>query len=137
MKSRRSSLSHPDRRSLWLGVLGGACLAFLVGGFFWGLLRTARYIITAPQRDRITQAQQALDAGYPEEVKELLWPMVTEFDPPEQVKAYELLGKAESVQGYFNLAVGYYENLYWLKPNAQNLYLLARTYDYAGDLDQA
>lgn len=57
MKSGRSSLSHPDRRSLWLGVLGGACLAFLMGGLFLVLWRTARYLLTAPQRDRIAQAQ--------------------------------------------------------------------------------
>ena len=56
---------------------------------------------------------------------------------PQKVLAVQTLGDLYSMQGNYQIAVVYYQQLYDLEPNAYGLYLIATTYDAAGNLYKA
>ena len=135
------------------GLLGGVCLSLLTGmGLFYSyvtqtlrpnstpierpvnILLTATWQPMPSQTSPFDEAETALNAGQPEKVKELLYPAIESWTSNEdRVKGYKLLGEAELMQGHAQLAVPYFEKLYFYEPSAENLFLLATTYDFGGD----
>jgi len=135
------------------GLLGGVCLSLLTGmGLFYSYVtqtlrpnstpieRPVNILLTATRQPMPSQtspfdeAETALNAGQPEKVKDLLYPAIESWTSNEdRVRGYKLLGEAELMQGHAQLAVPYFEKLYFYEPSAENLFLLATTYDFGGD----
>jgi hypothetical protein len=145
------------------GTAGGICLSVIIGL----VLLTARVqtsprptpmpmpttiISTASSQDYIAsptttpakqatpldEAEEALKTGQPEKVRDLLFPMIESWTSNnDRVRGYKLLGEAELAQGHAQLAVPYFEKLYFYEPTAENLYFLATTYDIGGDIRNA
>ena len=86
----------------------------------------------------LDRAQAAAEAGQPEKVKELLSPTIKYWKSNDDlVRGYKLLAEAELAQGHSQLAVPYYEKLYFYQPTADNLFRLATIYDMSGDIRNA
>jgi hypothetical protein len=136
-----------------MGIMGGICISLLVGiGLFYSRIAQPDQpaIVSAvqpevvaqfptatasPQPDHpLDQAELALNSGYPEQVRDLLYPMIEQWTANEDlIRGYRLLGEAELAQGHPQLAVPYFEKLYFYEPTAENLFMLATVYDAGGD----
>jgi tetratricopeptide (TPR) repeat protein len=93
---------------------------------------------TPTQTDLLDEAEAALSSGHPEKVRELLYPMIESWTSNDDlIRGYRLLGEAELAQGHPQLAVPYFEKLYFYEPTAENLFMLATVYDAGGDIRNA
>jgi tetratricopeptide (TPR) repeat protein len=149
-----------NRRSLTIfasGMLGGFCLSLLIGvGLFYSytqqMFRPSFTPVTQPinifqtpestqistQTSVLDEAQAALNSGQPEKVRGLLYPMIESWSSNnDRIRGYRLLGEAELSQGHAQLAVPYFEKLYFYEPTAENLFFLATIYDTGGDIKHA
>jgi tetratricopeptide (TPR) repeat protein len=90
------------------------------------------------QATPLEEAEEALNSGQPEKVRDLLYPVIeTWTSNDDRVRGYELLGEAELVQGHAQLATPHFEKLYFYAPTAENLFILASVYDAGGDICHA
>lgn len=135
------------------GVVGGICFSLLIGlGLFYSRVTRAAQSYSPPTAqptaiahfstltsipspvNPLDEAESALNSGYPEEVKDLLYPMIEHWTSNDDLRrGYRLLGEAELAQGHAQLAVPYFEKLYFYGPTAENLFLLATVYDAGGN----
>lgn len=148
-------MPNKNHRSLIIflgGMAGGIFLSILLGiGFFYAhTIQTVQssYLpiiqpentfqspMTIPSQSNLfDEAEAALDSGQPEKVRELLYPMIDNWTTNQEfIRGYKLLGEAELAQGHAQLAVPYFEKLYFYEPNPENLYLLATVYDAGGNI---
>lgn len=139
------------------GLVGGSCLSLVIGivllfahgeqTFQLNSMPTA--FATSPyqastqkpisaQTVSMDAAESALNSGQPEKVRELLYPMIENWESNnDRIRGYKLLGEAELAQGHAQLAVPYFEKLYFYQPTAENLFTLAAVYDAGGDIKNA
>lgn len=148
---------HNPVYNFLIGMMGGICLSLIVGiGLFSSRINqntqpnstlvtqpTDTPLISTPQPTptqltQLEKAELALDSNQPEKVKELLYPMIENWTSnADRIRGYQLLGQAELEQGHPQLAVPYFEKLYFYEPTAENLFLLATIYDMGGDIKNA
>jgi tetratricopeptide (TPR) repeat protein len=139
------------------GALGGICLSLILGiGLFYShagqTLQPNSTLITQSinifqastptpaslQTNVLDEAESALDSGQPEKVRDLLYPTIENWiSNDDRIRGYRLLGEAELAQGHAQLAVPYFEKLYFYEPSAENLFFLATIYDTGGDIRNA
>ncbi|HEX2698415.1 MAG TPA: hypothetical protein VHM28_11965 [Anaerolineales bacterium] len=139
------------------GIAGGICLSLLIGIgllFSRGVQTTPAYPTSPAQPTNIRsvftytptpnqisildEAEIALNTGQPDKVKELLGPTIGNWTSNEdRIRGYRLLGEAELAQGHPQLAVPYFEKLYFYQPTPENLFSLATAYDAGGDIRHA
>lgn len=94
--------------------------------------------VTSLQKELLDLAETELESGHPERVKKLLSPLVDNWvSVDDKIRGYRLLGDAELYLGHPQLAAPYFEDLYLLKPTAENLLLLAMAYDAGGNINRA
>lgn len=90
---------------------------------------------TSPAEELLEQADYYMQTGEPEKVKGLILPVIESWDRVQDIVAgYKLVGDAEVQQGHYQLAIPYYEKVYYYEPSPDSLFLLAYTYDMSGDL---
>ena len=139
------------------GATGGACVSILIAtALFYARVSQTVQVNTIPvvqatnifqgftavpsptETNSLDDAEAALDSGQPERVRELLYPMIETWSSnDDRIHGYKLLGEAELAQGHPQLAVPYFEKLYFYQPSAENLFYLATTYDTGGDIRNA
>ena len=86
----------------------------------------------------LEEAELALESGETTKVNELLFPIIETWKSTDDLaQGYKLLGHAEVAQGHPQLAVPYFEKLYFYQPTPENLLILAITYDMGGDIRNA
>ncbi len=89
-------------------------------------------------QDLLSEAERSLEFGEAEKVSMLLYPAIeTWTSSTEKAQGYKFLGDAEIALGHPQLAAPYYEKVYFYAPTADNLYILAITYDMGGNLCKA
>ena len=134
------------------GCLSGLVMAALVtAGLWWGINWWGHRPQTAgpvPQgvrplgdreaRNLLEQAQAELDAGHTQAVRELLFPWLERIEKPaDRARAFHLLGDAETAQGNWQMAAGYYRQLADLEPTGEHLLQLGQAYEMGGSLCEA
>jgi tetratricopeptide (TPR) repeat protein len=148
-----------DRTERFLAIVGGlvigACLSILLDGFIitqrvdsiankvktinyptppTAMAATPQSLGTPDGSQRLAEANAALQNGEPDKVEQLLLPYVDSWSSPDdQAQGYLRLGQAEKQMNHAQLAIPYIKKAYALQPTAQTLFLLAETYDQAGD----
>ena len=150
-KNRRSLITFLS------GAAGGICLSLIIGiVLLYASAEQTRRPIFIPtgqstelfqaptqkpapsQVHPLDEAESLLNSGQPEKVRELLYPMIEGWTSNnDRIRGYRLLGEAELAQGHPQLAVPYFEKLYFYQPTAENLFLLATIYDMGGDIKNA
>ena len=139
------------------GVAGGFCLSLLIGvGILYSnavytlqpsftptvqpknIFQVSTSTPVPSQSSLLYEAELALNSGRPERVRDLLYPVIGSWSSNDDlIRGYRLLGEAELAQGHAQLAVPYFEKLYFYEPTAENLFLLATVYDAGGDIKNA
>jgi hypothetical protein len=156
-------MQNKSQRSLLIflgGATAGGCLSLIIGLILFSLraeearrstsipIPTAtipsQNFIASSTPTQITkatpldEAEDALNTGHPENVRELLYPKIESWTSnDDRIRGYKLLGQAELAQGHAQLAVPYFEKLYFYQPTPENLYFLATVYDMGGDIRNA
>jgi hypothetical protein len=82
----------------------------------------------------LAQAEAEIFEGEPERVKDLLFPVIENWaSSTNKAYGFKLLGDAEVAKGHPQLAVPYYEKVYFYDPTPDNLFTIALTEDMGGD----
>jgi hypothetical protein len=90
------------------------------------------------EEELLAQAEAEIFTDEPEKVKNLLLPVIENWaSSSDKARGYKLLGDAEVAQGHPQLAVPYYEEVYFYEPTPDNLFTIAFTEDMGGDLCNA
>lgn len=89
---------------------------------------------TSSEEELLAQAEAEIFAGEPEKVELLLLPVIENWtSSTNKAYGFKLLGDAEVAKGHPQLAVPYYEKVYFYDPTPDNLFTIALTEDMGGD----